>query len=438
MFNARAHSSYGTNAQVYKTITIPAKDNIYMRFYYFMYSDMSKSYGSMGTLLVTAGSTNIFSKTGNQGKGWKKTDIKLTMSGSKKFTFKANKDRDPYGDIAIDDLWVAEYYKANITNVTASATEVCLNENVNLECNTYNGFPEQDEYLFYKDDQLLARGNNALKTISVKSSIAGNHTYQCSPSTDILGQAPNDTIIITTHALPTVSNPPGRVDVNEGSKVNLVCNATGTGPFTIVWNKKYSSQTWTSKNYTIESALASSDHYSKFTCTVTDANGCKRTSPETIVYVNYKPKNTNIYTSAGTICETGKIYLSCYASARPSVNEYRFILNGKVVQASSTRVINKQNTYPAGSYNWTCSPKNTVGFGLNTTKEIIIKAPPNITWISDNQTVAEGSKVIISCNVTGSDPITITWKKVGGSSSLGNGPNLTLENVTTAAIELSS
>ncbi|KXJ25614.1 MAM and LDL-receptor class A domain-containing protein 2 [Exaiptasia diaphana] len=199
MFNARAHSSYGTNAQVYKTITIPAKDNIYMRFYYFMYSDMSKSYGSMGTLLVTAGSTNIFSKTGNQGKGWKKTDIKLTMSGSKKFTFKANKDRDPYGDIAIDDLWVAEYYKANITNVTASATEVCLNENVNLECNTYNGFPEQDEYLFYKDDQLLARGNNALKTISVKSSIAGNHTYQCSPSTDILGQAPNDTIIITTH-----------------------------------------------------------------------------------------------------------------------------------------------------------------------------------------------------------------------------------------------
>lgn len=59
-------------------------------------------------------------------------------------------------------------------------------------------------------------------------------------------------------------------------------------------------------------------------------------------------------------------------------------------------------------------------------------APPSIASISDNQTVPEGSRVVILCNVTGSEPMVITWKKVGYSSSIGNGSSLILENVKTA------
>jgi len=61
----------------------------------------------------------------------------------------------------------------------------------------------------------------------------------------------------------------------------------------------------------------------------------------------------------------------------------------------------------------------------------IYTAPPNITWSSSNITSQEGSKVLIYCNITGSEPMTISWSKVGVGSVPGNTSILTLNNVKT-------
>ena len=54
--------------------------------------------------------------------------------------------------------------------------------------------------------------------------------------------------------------------------------------------------------------------------------------------------------------------------------------------------------------------------------------PPSVK-MSTNQTIVEGSRVVIMCNVSGSEPMDITWKRKGSSAILAKGQHLVLDNV---------
>ena len=54
--------------------------------------------------------------------------------------------------------------------------------------------------------------------------------------------------------------------------------------------------------------------------------------------------------------------------------------------------------------------------------------------MSENQTIVQGSRVVILCNVSGSEPMDITWRKKDSSAILVKGPRLILDNVNRSNI----
>ena len=51
--------------------------------------------------------------------------------------------------------------KANATNLNATARQVCQNDNINLECDTLNGFPEQDKHFFLQRRPTDTKGESS-------------------------------------------------------------------------------------------------------------------------------------------------------------------------------------------------------------------------------------------------------------------------------------
>lgn len=77
---------------------------------------------------------------------------------------------------------------------------------------------------------------------------------------------------------------------------------------------------------------------------------------------------------------------------------------------------------------WQIADENTM-LTFVSYNTLSLLAPPNVTWISPKQSIAEPFKASFFCNVTGSEPMKVEWRKAGSVAVLANGTNFTIGSI---------
>jgi len=72
-----------------------------------------------------------------------------------------------------------------------------------------------------------------------------------------------------------------------------------------------------------------------------------------------------------------------------------------------------------------CKPINV----FNQTIYAFYVEPPKITWISSTQHIHEHTPATLLCNVTGSEPMEVEWRKLGSAAVLGLETNFTIAKI---------
>ncbi|KAK3752189.1 hypothetical protein QZH41_007021, partial [Actinostola sp. cb2023] len=94
----------GDNAFIDKQVSLTG--NSCLRFYYHMLGN------NVRTLNVYVGSAIVFTKSGSQGSAWKYAEVRLSQSGQQKISFEGIRGSSWQGDIAIDDVSIADGCKS--------------------------------------------------------------------------------------------------------------------------------------------------------------------------------------------------------------------------------------------------------------------------------------------------------------------------------------
>ncbi|XP_031573632.1 roundabout homolog 1-like [Actinia tenebrosa] len=319
------------------------------------------------------------------------------------------------------DIQYPPYY----ASLTAIKPAVCLNNMASLRCYA-SGNPRTVTLVLYSGGQVLASStNDYTATLQFNSTTAGTHTYVCKTNNSA-GIGVNASRTMITQAPPQITGITVNQTIAEGSRLVLECNTSGSDPMTITWKKVGGSAFPSGKNVTFES-LTTADQ-GAYECTASNGNECPVSKLQTYVHVLYKPRRTSITVSNSTVCLNDLVQLECTTEADPPATHYHFYVNDQLIQSSSSSRIQMNSTIE-GNNTYRCQPGNTVGLGENATVFMNTKAPPNITWLPPNQSIAEGSTVLFPCNVTGSDPMKIVWKNVRVNSSYPIGHHLKFQSL---------
>ncbi|CAN8026017.1 unnamed protein product, partial [Ixodes persulcatus] len=86
------------------------------------------------------------------------------------------------------------------------------------------------------------------------------------------------------------------------------------------------------------------------------------------------------------------------------------------VAENSSLVLESVSRSDQGSY--VCQAHNGVPPDVQRPVALKVRAPPKITVKEKEITVRKGETVTLVCNVTGDQPIRVTWTKDGGTSTL--------------------
>ncbi|XP_031571252.1 uncharacterized protein LOC116305473 isoform X3 [Actinia tenebrosa] len=150
-----------------------------------------------------------------------------------------------------------------------------------------------------------------------------------------------------------------------------------------------------------------------------------------------KPHSTTITASPNqtSYCFNDSITVTCVSSAYPNAN-YNLYRNNRLVQKGSSSGVFSVSTGVTDRV-FTCVPYNTVGSGQNRSFQVYVKEPPKIHWCkineatTTNSTVVEGSKVSMICQISGSEPMNVTWIRLNALPPLRwNERNLTFSAIS--------
>ncbi|KAJ7371886.1 hypothetical protein OS493_022607, partial [Desmophyllum pertusum] len=130
-----------------------------------------------------------------------------------------------------------------------------------------------------------------------------------------------------------------------------------------------------------------------------------------------KPEGTTLTTSGAdnTVTQGDTVTFTCHVTAaKPQVSQYRFYLNGSLVNTthdSQYTINNVQRSQHHGKYK--CIPHNDAGDGPEATVTLTVNVPVQFTLIPQNVTVNETHPIAVSCEASGFPAPTITWTKHG-------------------------
>ncbi|KAK3755972.1 hypothetical protein QZH41_016828 [Actinostola sp. cb2023] len=143
-----------------------------------------------------------------------------------------------------------------------------------------------------------------------------------------------------------------------------------------------------------------------------DWTNCSIDEPKTVD----KPRNAVLTIDRATVCQNDTVNITCTSGpANPPANSYKFYYNSVLVQNSSSNVYVTKATRGSPEVNrFTCVPSNLLGDSVqNGTLDVTAKVAPSITQTTTNPVVIEGSNLYLTCNVSGTTPLNVTWTRSG-------------------------
>ncbi|XP_068686471.1 uncharacterized protein [Montipora foliosa] len=205
-------------------------------------------------------------------------------------------------------------------------------------------------------------------------------------------------------------------DVCENSTVILSCNATGEPTPNITWKRVADDEILPAVDgvYVIDSIKRNSS--GRYSCKAD--NGVGIDSKTVNVTVRFAASIDGIINSSNTVNEGRFFNMTCQASDNPLPTNYTWISkDGLLFNGSVLSFINISRA-EAGQYR--CEVENQCGMdGRNT--YVNVYYPPNITYISLNQTVVdEGDVVLLNCTADGNPEPNITWNRLAGNGAVGH------------------
>ncbi|KAL9964670.1 hypothetical protein ACROYT_G028345 [Oculina patagonica] len=136
------------------------------------------------------------------------------------------------------------------------------------------------------------------------------------------------------------------------------------------------------------------------------------------VDVNYKPENIMLMINDSNICQGEVISITCSADGKPDVHTYQLFENDVLVNDVGSSGVWHITMSAEGDVTYRCVANNTVGTSSrNVTFSVNV---PSRVYRLENITVTEGENRNLTCNVSGSPVLDVTWTAVNsGSRTIG-------------------
>ncbi|XP_048588140.1 hemicentin-1 isoform X2 [Nematostella vectensis] len=259
----------------------------------------------------------------------------------------------------------------------------------------------------YKTDySLKVKRLEAVLTINkVKTSLEGEYSIKIVGGFNGTTYQSRGTSLKVLVPLSITSPANKTIIVLENNTVELVCETTGSPPPNITWTKGYR-VIGTGSPLRLAGVGRLNDGC--YDCTADNGMGTSKNA-SVCLDVQY-PADASLIASPSRSCVHGNVTLTCTAGrAKPPVTGFLYFLNGTRLGASNGSFT--VNISGPGLHEFSCAAVNAVGAGEKGSSMIDVKAPTSILKLPLTITVVEGSNLTIPCDVTGSEPINVSWSR---------------------------
>merc|ERR1719422_1162642 len=275
-----------------------------------------------------------------------------------------------------------------------------------------------------------------------------NGNFECRKVESGSGNKLHSSIIQLVVLLPP--SPPSLSPVNptvtEGKEFNLTCSSVGgSPPPQISWYKDGAAEPLEalyipglSRSEPSRAVLPivpkKEDDSSSYKCTVWNRAipATRIMEASTSINVNYYPRVTVGPENPIRVERDETAELICEVDSKPSVQEVRWVRDGRFVQTQFRHLIPRANLKDAGPY--ICSADNGLGQVGKAEVELDVQYGPEVT-VPGQREVAHGEEVVVNCQVSANpSDVVITWTKEGDAEFKQNGPTLRLSGSDPASV----
>nr|XP_058945534.1 hemicentin-1-like isoform X2 [Pocillopora verrucosa] len=306
-------------------------------------------------------------------------------------------------------------------NFTVSQSTVCQGSVVTFNCSA-DGNPPVDTYQLLENGVPMRNGSSSPGMWSKNMSTGGVFNYKCMANNSV-GTAYSMTATVTVHVSSSVQAMQEQ-NVTEGHNFTLTCNVSEIPPPLVSWIRP-DGQSVAGK--VLEFMKINRSEAGEYTCEA--SNECGNSTEMTSINVQFKPENVELEISAmnDKVCQGDVVNFTCSAIANPAVSSYQLFENDTAILPKNAEGMWNRTFTSGGVYFYKCVASNTMG-SINSTSVMVTVNVPSKVYPLENITVIEGENRTLTCNVSGSPALTVTWTEVS-SRSQSNGIMRYLTNI---------
>ncbi|XP_004706727.1 hemicentin-1 [Echinops telfairi] len=227
------------------------------------------------------------------------------------------------------------------------------------------------------------------------------------------------TVSLTVHVLPTFTELPGDVSLNQGEQLRLSCRATGVPLPKLTWtfNNNIIPAHFDSVNGHSELVIGrvSKEDSGTYVCTAENSIGFVKAIG--FVYVKEPPVFKGDYPSSWIEPLGGNAILNCEVKGDPAPT-IQWSRQGLEIEISHRiRQLGNGSLAIYGTVNddagdYTCVATNEAG-AVERSMSLTLQSPPIIILEPVETVVSAGGKVVLNCQATGEPHPTISWSHQG-------------------------
>ncbi|XP_054710228.1 cell adhesion molecule Dscam2-like [Uloborus diversus] len=256
---------------------------------------------------------------------------------------------------------------------------------------------------------------------------------------------------------PKLAPLPRELEFRRGERFQLVCSCReGEPPLTFGWVRDGQTLVESPESLQIRRfdefsssiimAALREDHAGNYTCIVSNLGG---SDSSTVVLRVLVPPTWLRQPYDMSVLSGAKVTLNCETSGTPKPTVTWRRSKGFNLQQMESLTVNHWRMGEDGSLTtssvrkedegfYSCEVANGVGEGLRKTVRIEVQVPPSVTVSESEKTVKKGEPTTLRCDVTGDNPLTISWGKANRNLPLVNEDRIKIQEDTTVENSSSS
>ena len=271
----------------------------------------------------------------------------------------------------------------------------------------------------------FAGGNigGATTTVYTLNNVQTNNagSYDC-VVTNVAGSATSSSAALTVNVPPSITTNPTNQTVLAGTNVIFICQSSGTGPLSYQWRfggvivGGATTTALTLNNVQTNNA-------GSYDCVVTNVAGSVTSSAATLT-VNVPPAITSNPTNLTVIAGNSAVF-NCQATGTAAlIVQWRF--GGATLAGATNTSLTLASVQAANAGSYDCVVTNVAGSVTSAVAALTVNVPPTITADPTNQTVGLGNNAVLSCQASGTGPLSYQWQSGVIFLDVANATNSTL------------